>query len=403
LAKLRGVKHKALNPQIEKLYRIAQQPSRLILGLMSGTSMDGLDMALCKFTGQGTGTKCELLRFDSVGFDESFKSSIRAVFAQENIHFPSLSTLNVQIARTHAAIILKTLQAWGVKPDEVDIIASHGQTVMHRPDRIGKLPHSTLQIGDGDHLAHLTGIITLSDFRQKHIAAGGEGAPLAMFGDYFLFTKAGEDRILLNIGGIGNFTYLPANQDPNDIRVTDTGPGNTLIDAAIRKFYPGKTFDQDGQIAASGVLQPALLQDLHTLDFFQENFPKSTGPEYFNWERISGLLANEIASADLIATLTRFTAESIAKAIMTYTKKQIGTVYVSGGGARNPMTMKHLAELLPSYKVSDSSELGIESAAKEAVLFALLANETLTDPSPSAARRLGDSPWMTMGKISLPN
>ena len=162
MAKLEGLSTKLLNPQIEKLYRIAQQPSRVILGLMSGTSLDGLDMALCRFTGQGLSTNCELFHFDSVSFDESFKTSIRAVFAQENIHFPSLSTLNVQIARTHAAIILKTLQAWGIRPDEVDIIASHGQTVMHRPDRSGKLPHSTLQIGDGDHLAHLTGIITLS-------------------------------------------------------------------------------------------------------------------------------------------------------------------------------------------------------------------------------------------------
>ena len=391
-----------MNPQIEKLYRIAQKPSRLILGLMSGTSMDGLDLALCQFTGQGTGTQCQVLHFDSVGFDETFKSSIRAVFAQENIHFPSLSTLNVQIARTHAGIILKTLQAWGVKPEEVDVMASHGQTVMHRPDRSGKLPHSTLQIGDGDHLAHLTGIITLSDFRQKHIAAGGEGAPLAMFGDYFLFTNPGEDRILLNIGGIGNFTYLPANQDPNAIRVTDTGPGNTLIDAAVRKYYPGKTFDQDGLIAASGMIQATLLQALHSLDFFQENFPKSTGPEYFNWDRISSLIPAGIGPADLIATLTRFTAESIAKAITTYTKKETGAVYVSGGGARNPMIMKHLAELLPTYQVRDSSELGIESAAKEAVLFALLANETLMDPNPSTVRRLGDSPWMTMGKISLP-
>jgi anhydro-N-acetylmuramic acid kinase len=365
--------------------------------------MDGLDMALCQFTGQGTDTKCQVLHFDSVSFDDEFKSSIRAVFAQENIHFPSLSTLNAQIARTHAAIILDTLKSWGIKPEEVDLIASHGQTVMHRPDRSGKLPHSTLQIGDGDHLAHLTGIITLSDFRQKHIAAGGEGAPLAMFGDYFLFTKKGEERILLNIGGIGNFTYLPANQEPTKILVSDTGPGNTLLDAYIRDHFPGKNFDEDAQIARSGKIDSAFLQNLLDLPFFQEPFPKSTGPEYFNLERIGEMAPANLIPEDFLATLTRFTAESIALAIQHYTGLHQAHVYVSGGGARNPLIMEHLKNLMPGFSIHDSAELGIDSSAKEAVLFALLANETLMDPNPSKDRRLGDSPWMTMGKISLPN
>lgn len=392
-----------MNPELEKLYRIAQQPSRVILGLMSGTSMDGLDMALCRFTGQGPATKCELLHFDSVSFEESFKTSIRAVFAQENIHFPSLSTLNAQIARTHAKIILQTLEAWQVKPEDVDLIASHGQTVMHRPDRSGKLPHSTLQIGDGDHLAHLTGIITLSDFRQKHIAAGGEGAPLAMFGDYFLFTQAGEDRILLNIGGIGNFTYLPADQDPTNILVSDTGPGNTLLDAYIRQHFAGLNFDKDAQISRSGTIHAGFLQKLLSLPFFEEAFPKSTGPEYFNLERITELAPADLTPADFLATLTRFTAESIALAIQHYTGLKQAHVYVSGGGARNPLMMEYLKNLMPGFTIQDSAVLGIESAAKEAVLFGLLANETLMDPNPAPDRRLGDSPWMTMGKISLPN
>jgi anhydro-N-acetylmuramic acid kinase len=382
---------------------MAQKPSRIILGLMSGTSMDGLDMALCRFSGQGLQTHCEVLQFASVPFEDSFKESIRMVFAKENIHFPTLSTLNAQVARTHSKIILETLKVWGIAPSEINAIASHGQTVMHRPDRTGELPHSTLQIGDGDHLAHLTGIITLSDFRQKHVAAGGEGAPLAMFGDYFLFTKAGEERILLNIGGIGNFTYLPANQDPKGILVTDTGPGNTLIDAWVRAHFPGKSYDEDAQIALSGKVNAALLAALIYLPFFQESFPKSTGPEYFNLDLISELIPVGLSSEDVLATLTRFTAESIALAIQHYTGLQEGNIYASGGGARNPLLMKHLEDLLPSFSLQDSAILGVESAAKEAVLFALLANETLMDPSPSHDRRLGDSPWMTMGKISLPN
>ena len=381
---------------------MAQKPSRIILGLMSGTSMDGLDMALCLFSGQGLQTRCEVLHFESVPFQEDFKESIRAVFAKETIHFPSLCTLNANVARTHAAIILNTLKHWNIHPSEVDAIASHGQTVMHRPDRTGKLPHSTLQIGDGDHLAHLTGVITLADFRQKHVAAGGEGAPLAMFGDYFLFTKAGEERILLNIGGIGNFTYLPANQDPIGILVTDTGPGNTLIDAWVRAHYEGKSYDEDAQIARAGKIHAGFLQVLLNLPFFQEAFPKSTGPEYFNIAKISELAPQGISSADCIATLTRFSAESIARAIQHYTELQQGNVYVSGGGARNPLMMEHLATLLPEFTIQDSQVLGIQSAAKEAVLFALLANETLSDSTVYKNRKLGDTPWPSLGKISLP-
>jgi anhydro-N-acetylmuramic acid kinase len=291
-------------------------------------------------------------------------------------------------------LILDVLASWGVNPSQVDAIASHGQTVMHRPDRTGKLPHSTLQIGDGDHIAQLTGIITLSDFRQKHVAAGGEGAPLAMFGDYFLFSKKGENRILLNIGGIGNFTYLPASGDPTGILVTDTGPGNTLIDAAVRRYF-NKAYDENGAIALSGKIDTSILAELLSLSFFKDQFPKSTGPEYFNLD----IVHVSISPTDLVATLTEFTAQSIALAMKTYIPSSVeGTVYVSGGGSKNPVIMARLAQLLP-FRVCESDELGMPSAAKEAVLFALLANETLAD-SPGA-ERLGDSPWVSLGKISL--
>ena len=222
-----------------------------------------------------------------------------------------------------------------------------------------------------------------------------------MFGDYFLFTQAGEERILLNIGGIGNFTYLPANQDPKGILVTDTGPGNTLIDAWVRRHYPELSYDVDANIARSGRVHAGFLHDLLSSPFFSESFPKSTGPEYFNPELLEALIPTGLSAADVIATLTRFSAESIALAIQHYTGLSHGNIYVSGGGARNPLLMEHLENLLPSFSIQDSRVLGIESAAKEAVLFALLANETLMDPNPSVNRRLGDSPWMTMGKISF--
>ena len=394
-----------MNPGIESLYRIAKKPKKQILGLMSGTSLDGLDLALCEFEGSGLSTKFVLKQFVSLPYSTAFKESIQAVFAKEQVHFPSLSTLNAEIGIKHAELILSALQSWGIKPEEIDLIASHGQTVMHRPMRNGNQPNSTLQIGDGDHIALKTGIITLSDFRQKHVAAGGEGAPLAMYGDYFLFSKKGENRILLNIGGIGNFTFLPAHQDPNLILVTDTGPGNTLIDACVRSYFPGFFYDKDARLGMQGLLHPGLLKELMNLDFFYENFPKSTGPEYFNLEKVEQLIQENqwtLTPTDLIRTLTEFTAESIALAIKKYAPETSASIYVSGGGSQNPLLMQRISALLPEIQVRNSSEIGIPTDAKEAVLFALLANETIMDAGATKVRRLGDSPWVTMGKISLP-
>ncbi|MHA8051419.1 anhydro-N-acetylmuramic acid kinase [Aquirufa sp. ROCK-SH2] len=398
-----------MNPQIEKLYQVAQKESKIILGLMSGTSLDGLDLALCEFSGYGTNTRYQILQHTTVDFPSSIKESIREIFAKETIHFPTLSTLNAQIGRLHAKIILETLASWGVEPELVDAIASHGQTVMHCPMRDRILPHSTLQIGDADHIAHLTGIMCISDFRQKHVAAGGEGAPLAVFGDYFLFSKKDQDRILLNIGGIGNYTYLPGNLNPNEIRVTDTGPGNTLIDAAVRKHFSGFYFDKDANLAKQGVLHQELLNDLLALSFFEESFPKSTGPEYFNLEMVEAIIEEKkysLTPVDLIRTLTEFSAKSIASAIRSYLPIELSEnieLIVSGGGSKNPYLIQRLSEQVSPVKVMESDVLGIPSSAKEALLFAILANETLSDEAVAKDRKLGDTPWLTLGKISFSN
>lgn len=376
---------------------------------MSGTSLDGLDLALCRFSGFGLHTQVEVVHHQTLAYSEEIKNSIREVFAKDQIHFPSLSTLHAQIGRLHAQYILQSLNTWGINPQDVDAIASHGQTVMHRPMRTGQLPDSTLQIGDGDHIAHLTGIITLSDFRQKHVAGGGEGAPLAVYGDYFLFSKKGEHRILLNIGGIGNFTYLSASQDPKDILVTDTGPGNTLLDAYVRQHFPGFHYDKDARLARQGILHIPLLDSLLNLAFFQESFPKSTGPEYFNIDLLNQVIQENgysLTPVDTLRTLTEFTAQSISNAMKSYIpgiEDKSCQLIVSGGGSKNPLLMERLAKINPQMKVTESDHLGIASEAKEAVLFALLANETFMDDQVASHRRLGDSPWLSLGKISLPN
>jgi anhydro-N-acetylmuramic acid kinase len=274
-----------VNLQIEKLYRIANKPERLIIGLMSGTSLDGLDIALCRFRGTGTATNIEVLKFETVPYDLDFKSEIKSVFSKEMVSLQNVCLLNPWIGIVHATMILACLKKWNIDTAQVDLIASHGQTIYHAPKILHgkeKFGNATLQIGDGDHIAHTTNIITISDFRQKHIAAGGEGAPLAAYGDFLLFSKQGEDRIMLNIGGIANFTYLPGTLRESEVFSSDVGPGNTLMDAVIQKNYEGHYFDEDAEVAKKGKVHLPLLSALKEHPFFSQTFPKTTGPELLN-------------------------------------------------------------------------------------------------------------------------
>jgi anhydro-N-acetylmuramic acid kinase len=401
-----------MNTQIESLYRIAQKPSRNIIGLMSGTSLDGLDIALCEITGAGETTHVKVLRFSTVEYTDDVKVEIRNVFAKKTIDFQQLALLNAWLGNLHAKMVLDCLAQWNIHPSEVDAIASHGQTVMHAPKALHgqlKFPNATLQIGDGDHIAVTTGILTISDFRQKHVAAGGEGAPLAVYGDYFIFGKRSEHRILLNMGGIANFTFLPATMRAEDVFVTDTGPGNTLLDAFTRLNFPERAFDKDAAIARAGSVNVALLSALKSQPFFQQPFPKTTGPELFNIEYVrAGQAQSDTANIsvnDLLATLTRLSAETIADAIrLSLTNSNVAVadckIYVSGGGAHNPLLVEWLKQLLPC-SFSKTDDLGISGDAKEAVLFAILANETLAGGRSDFGARRG-IPSVSMGKISFP-
>lgn len=397
-----------MNAQIQHLYDIARKPDRRIIGLMSGTSLDGLDVALCRISGSGPDTQVTLEQFDTVPFDEAFKDDIRTIFAKSTIDFEQLCLLNPYIGRLHGQLILDCLYKWGINPNEVDVVASHGQTVYHAPKsqhRRDKFPNATLQIGDGDHIAAVSGILTLSDFRQKHVAHGGEGAPLAVYGDYFMFSKAGENRILLNMGGIANFTYLPADGDAAYVFTTDTGPGNTLLDAYARKFL-NKPYDEDGGLAAQGEVNDRLLEALKTNPFFDAPFPKTTGPEVFNVPYVEEAQARSqttnLHPANLMATLVQFSADTIAGAIERVLKEgEVYRIYMSGGGMHNPELTGRLRNLLPACTFGLTNELGINGDAKEAVLFAVLANESLAGGNTSFGDRQG-VPTVSMGKVSFP-
>ncbi len=398
-----------MNKNLNKLCSIAAADSRLIIGLMSGTSLDGLDVALCRFTGSGHNTQIEILHFDTVPFTDDFKEEIRSVFSKRNVDLEKVCVLNGWVAQQHAAIILDCLQKWKVSPSEVDLLASHGQTIYHAPkllhehDRFG---NATLQIGDGDQLAVTTGIITLSDFRQKHIAAGGEGAPLAVYGDYFIFSKKGENRIMLNIGGIANFTYLPGSLDATAIFSTDTGPGNTLMDAYVQQHFQ-LPFDKNAAIARLGTVNDALLDQLLQHPFFEKGFPKTTGPELFNLQYIETaiLLAgiNTISHFDVMATINRFSAVTIVDALKRTLDPAVDyAIYTSGGGMHNPLLMQQMEALLPAYTFQTTDALLINPDAKEALLFAVLANECVAGGDTLIGNGTSDIPSVSMGKISLP-
>ena len=388
-----------MNANIEALYRIAGKSERTILGLMSGTSLDGLDIAVCKFLGSGTHTKLNVTHYTTVPYTEDFKTAVRKIFSIRVVDLEAVTLLNADIARVHASMVLSALDSWKLSATSIDVIASHGQTIYHAPKFLhptSNYGNATLQIGDGDIISTATGIITISDFRQKHIAAGGEGAPLALYGDTILFSSETENRVLLNMGGIANFTYLPAGQTTNIIS-TDVGPANTLIDSYVKANYNSLSYDANGEIASSGIIHEAFVNAVLAHPFFNAAFPKTIGPELFNLDFIvaasktAGIVS--MAHQDMVASLSYITARVIAdgihKVVGDATKNIV--MYASGGGIHNAYIMHQLQNMCPNASFKNLETIGVHSDAKEAVLFAVLANEALAG-----------SPTLSTGKISFP-
>ena len=398
-----------MHQNIQNLVKVASKPERMVIGLMSGTSMDGLDIALCLIKGAGRDTKFELKAFTTIDYTNDFKEKILSIFSKEMVALETLCLLNAWVGRQHGKMVLDALASWKIALERVDMIASHGQTIYHAPKSLhpnSEYDPATLQIGDGDHIAVTTGILTLSDFRQKHLAAGGEGAPLAVYGDYLLCSHPTENRLLLNMGGIANFTYLSAGCSLDQVFSTDTGTGNTLMDAYTRTYFAPMAYDKGGAIAASGKINPALLIELKAHSFFTLDLPKTIGPELFNLEFLAkaqkASYTVDLSKEDVMATLNRFSAETIADCIQS--SIPAGTkfnMYSSGGGMHNPVLMGHLTSLLPNATLYSSDVIGINPDAKEAILFALLANEAVAGTPLFAGGHATKIP-ITMGKISFP-
>lgn len=396
-----------MNQNVKRLYQIAQKKSRNIIGLMSGTSLDGLDVALCNISGHGNNTTVKVEKFITWPYARGYREKLLEIISKKNVDLENLCLLHELTGLLHGDIINKCLKKWKTDALHVDLIASHGQTIYHAPRHLHKqkdLPNATLQIGDADHIAVQTGIITLSDFRQKHIAAGGEGAPLAAYGDLLLFKESDRDVFLLNIGGIANFTFIPAK---GNVLSTDTGPGNTLMDHWVQMNFTGFTYDDNAIIAKKGTIHDGLLHELKSHPFFSLPFPKTTGLELFNRTYLKNAISrtgkNKIPIYDVMATLNRFTAETIVQSVKKYillSHKPI--MYVSGGGMHNPMLMEFIEKEISPVKMVSTTQKGIEPDAKEAVLFAVLANETVAGQPGLFAKHLKAMPAVSMGKISFP-
>lgn len=377
---------------------------------MSGTSLDGLDLALCTISGNGRNTSIQLENFTTMPYEESFKNEIRKIFSIQNGDIELLTILHSHIGKYHSQLINQCLQDWKISNEYIDLIASHGQTIYHAPKHIHLRPgygNATLQLGDADHLAFETGIITISDFRLKHIAAGGEGAPLAVYGDFLLCSDILENRILLNIGGIANFTWLPndENDENNPCFSTDVGPGNTMMDVFVQQNF-GQAFDAEGNIAALGKHDEALLKLLLDHPFFDQPLPKTIGPELFNMHYLNEKLAlinKDISTEDVMASLNLFSATAISNAIIRHVEHwKESIIYLSGGGMYNKTLINHLKNLLSPMTINTTEDLGLNPDAKEAILFALLANECVCGNGLRLKKTIDGMPDVSMGKVSFP-
>lgn len=371
------------------LAQYTKKTARYVVGLMSGTSVDGIDAALVRLTGSGRQTHAELLRFTTLPWPEPLRVRILAL-SQGKGNAEEVNRLNVEVAE-HFAEAAK--QVAGSTP--IDAVASHGQTISH----IRSI--ATLQIGNPAVLANRIGAMVVSDFRSADVALDGQGAPLVPYADWCLLTHLTKSRAIQNIGGIGNVTYLPSDAAPEQVIGFDTGPGNMLIDLAASQLTEGElTFDKDGKLAAQGSIDFDLQERLLAHSFLKLPPPKSAGREEFGREYFEELSLS--LSVDTLATLTEFTAISIADAYQRYLPAMPEEVIVGGGGARNPFLMQRLAARMPGVEVRTHEDVGMNGDAKEALAFALLANETLLGNPASLPSVTGARKAALLGSVTFP-
>ncbi|RLE54338.1 MAG: anhydro-N-acetylmuramic acid kinase [Candidatus Methanomethylicota archaeon] len=393
---------------IKRIMEIREKDEKLALGLMSGTSADGISTVIVKLKGNWTETKFKIIHYRTKKYPEKIRKEIFKIFQPETGKVDNICMMNFVLGEIFAEAALETIDEAGLKRTEIDFIASHGQTIHHMP-KMKKIytymARSTLQIGEPSIIAERTGILTIADFRPRDIAAGGEGAPISAYADYILFRSKTKSRAVQNIGGIANVTYIPRNSKPEGIIAFDTGPGNMMIDGIIEYLTRGKmTFDENGKIAARGKVNCKLLEYLMEHPYLKRKPPKTTGRREFGRKYIIKVVKRaekmNLNLEDILATITKYTAKTIAESYRRYLPEIPDETIIGGGGSHNKTLMKMLEEEIgDETRIFRHEDFGIPAQAKEPLILTILANEAIHGHFNNIPSATGAKRKVLMGKI----
>ncbi len=377
--------------------------ANIYIGIMSGTSADGIDIAAAEINGGFEHPSCRLIAFENFPYEDTVRERIFKLFDPKNANVTEVGEMNFLLGKLYGDAANMLMNKHGIDRRRVAAIGSHGQTIYHSPDT--KIPY-TVQIGEGSVIARLCGVPCVSDFRVADIAAGGNGAPLVPFTEFVLYSSDKKNVILQNIGGIANSTVLPAGGSSKDVFAFDNGPGNMLIDGAMRRLF-NKEMDFGGKVAASGKIDEVLLDKLLQEPYYKKAPPKTTGRELFGDEYIDSILKLDKLpkTEDIVATLTALTARVIANSYKDFIlpRCECSELIIGGGGSYNPTLVAFIRDFMGNYGVSvfTQEEKGGNSDAKEAVAFALLAYYTMGGKPNNLMSATGAKHPAIMGKISL--
>ncbi len=381
----------------------------LAIGLMSGTSGDGIDAAVVEIAGHGLMTKVKLKAFITLPYDDAVRNRLLLLAGGETGGSRELCAMHFLLGRLMADACLKACEEAFVSPKDISFVGSHGHTLYHAPiaaDYLGYSVRGTLQMGEPSLISQALGCMTVSDFRVRDMAAGGQGAPLVPYTEYLLYRREDRTVALQNIGGIGNITVLPKGGDLSDTYAFDTGPGNMVIDELAARITCGALrYDKDGRLAQAGTISKALLDYMLEDSYLIKPPPKSTGREVYGKAYVDLLVQKGsslgLAMTDILATATRFTAETIRMGIERFIRPAPDRMIIGGGGSMNPVLLRHIKDCLPGMEVMRNEDLGLDSNAKEAVAFAILANETLHGSCSSVPSATGAKHPVILGKVSF--
>ncbi len=372
---------------------------------MSGTSLDGIDVAIIDITGSGFKSKINVLTSHSVPYPRKVREALMSV-SNANTQTGDISRLNFLLGELYVEALEETVERAEIPLNTIKLIGCHGQTIFHEgqgAQYLGKRVSSTFQIGESSVISERTGIDVVSNFRERDMAAGGKGAPLVPYLDYLLLRHRGRGRVAINIGGIANLTAIPPNTSTDRVIAFDSGPGNMVLDQLVSRITSGRqTFDRDGAIAASGVPDPKLLAKLLRDKYFRAKPPKTAGREQYGADFVSKLLDTELSSEDLVATATALTAESIALGVRNFvlSEMRVDEVFVSGGGTHNATLMAMLRKAMDPIPVMLTTEMGLDVDAKEAIAFAVMAYETAHLRPSNVPMATGARKSVVLGKLT---